>query len=254
MPETLRIGSLVLSVDRLIAHTTASLSVLGCFFVIALCVDHFLDSHFARRGIGTGGGFLKLGTTPENRRAWIGWVRKACEESRVPGIRALYNRINSSRRHRDREAVIRELPHMIDVITLSVGAGLPFDQALASYTEACDGVLARHFKLAQQYWQTGLKLRAEALDDVVVELESRELARFVSALKQSLVLGTALVYVLEAQGTEARDAHRQHIETQIAKTPVKMLIPMATCVIPSLLLLLLGPVVIDVMRGLGSPL
>jgi tight adherence protein C len=174
------------------------------------------------------------------------------EVTHTPLVRKASHAVHRSRKRREREQIIRELPHMIDVITLSVAAGLPFDAALASYTDASDTVLSAQFKLALQYWQTGLKLRAEALDDVVTELECTEVARFVSALKQSLVLGTALVYVLEAQGAEARDAHKQYIETRIAKTPVKMLLPMATCVIPSLLLLLLGPVVIDVMRGLGS--
>jgi tight adherence protein C len=143
---------------------------------------------------------------------------------------------------------------LIDTITLSVAAGLSFDQSLAMYVEKNEGILAQHFDQALRYWQTGLKPRSEALDDLVTELESREVARFISALQQSLVLGTALVYVLEAQGSEARDAHRQHLETKIAKTPVKMLIPTATCIVPSLLMLILGPVVIDVMQGLGSGL
>jgi len=176
------------------------------------------------------------------------------ERSSLPLAKRIAYWRGRTQKRRANEQIIADLPHMIDIITLSVAAGLPFDQALSSYVEATDGLLAHHFKLALQYWQTGLKLRSEALDDVVSELESREVARFVSALQQSLVLGTALVYVLEAQGSEARDAHKQHVETKIAKTPVKMLIPMATCIIPSLLLLLLGPVVIDVMRGLGSGL
>jgi hypothetical protein len=173
---------------------------------------------------------------------------------RLPFIRVIAARMRSAQKKRDNEEIVRHLPHMIDAITLSVAAGLSFDQALATYVEKTEGLLAHHFKQALQFWQTGLKLRGEALDDMVSELESREVARFVSALQQSLVLGTALVYVLEAQASEARDAHKQYLETKIAKTPVKMLLPTATCIVPSLLLLMLGPVVIDVIEGLGGGL
>jgi hypothetical protein len=173
---------------------------------------------------------------------------------RLPFVRQLATHLHSIQKKRENEEIIRQLPHMIDAITLSVAAGLSFDKALALYVEKSEGLLTRHFKQALQFWQTGLKLRGEALDDMVSELESREVARFVSALQQSLVLGTALVYVLEAQASEARDAHKQHLETKIAKTPVKMLLPTATCIVPSLLLLMLGPVVIDVIEGLGGGL
>jgi|GEM_PF-1972064 len=182
------------------------------------------------------------------------WVRTLESHARLPGVKRIVASVHRRQKRHDHAEIVRELPHMIDVITLSVAAGLSFDQSLSSYVEINESILARSFGLALRYWQTGLKLRGEALDDVVSDLESTEVARFVSAIQQSLVLGTALVYVLEAQGTEARDAHRQFLETRIAKIPVKMLLPMASCIIPSLLLLLLGPVVIDVMQGLGSSL
>jgi len=184
----------------------------------------------------------------------IAWIQRLELYPRLPFVARIASYVRKRQKSKEHEEIIRELPHMIDVITLSVAAGLSFDQSLSSYVGINKSVLAQNFELALQYWQTGLKLRNEALDDLISDLESREVARFVSAVQQSLVLGTALVYVLDAQGSEARDAHKQYLETKITKMPVKMLLPMASCIIPSLLLLLLGPVMIDVMQGLGSSL
>jgi tight adherence protein C len=182
------------------------------------------------------------------------WFVRLQRRYRIPLLKTLDRRLRRIQKGKENEDIVRDLPHMIDTVALCVAAGLSFDQALLSYTEKYDTSLAHHFGQALRYWQTGLKLRSEALDDLVGELDSKEVARFVSALQQSLVLGTALVYVLESQAAEARDAHKQHLETRIAKMPVKMLLPMATCVIPSLLILVLGPVVIEVLHGLGSGL
>jgi len=245
-------GLRTIDFTRLASTLLGCIAVTGCFLAISLGIQSSVYEQVSTSFVRV---YARTRNQVRERLAHlderiVAWGKTSDSQM----ARLAVDRIQRTRKRQEAERVIRELPHMIDVITLSVAAGLGFDQALESYTQAHDGILSHHFGRALQYWQTGLKLRAEALDDVVTELESRELARFVSALKQSLVLGTALVYVLEAQGSEARDAHKQHVETRIAKTPVKMLMPMAACVIPSLLLLLLGPVVIDVMRGLGSGL
>jgi len=243
IPSTFNIGLAVLWIFAVICVASTYIAISGG-------VDLYLRAHDTAKR-------LRLETNDSAMASVLcakvqAWIDHVLTYTSIPLIKRIAHYRQSARKRRGREEVISDLPHMIDIITLSVAAGLPFDQALTSYVRATDGLLSHHFGLALQYWQTGLKLRSEALDDVVGELECREVARFVSALQQSLVLGTALVYVLEAQGSEARDAHKQHMETRIAKTPIKMLLPMATCIIPSLLLLLLGPVVIDVMRGLGS--
>ena len=223
------------------------LSTFGCFFYTA---ETFLCRQSSQRRV-LHSALGALRNHPPAQQI-VKWLTQRESRSSSALLKYLNNRLRRIRRGRENEEVMRQLPHMIDTITLGIAAGLPFDQSLLSYTEKYDTILARSFGQALQYWQTGLKLRNEALDDLAIEFENREITRFVSALQQSLTLGTALVYVLESQASQARDAHRQHLETQIAKAPVKMLFPMASCVIPSLLLLVLGPVVIDIMRGLGS--
>ncbi|MCL2025088.1 MAG: type II secretion system F family protein [Coriobacteriia bacterium] len=180
------------------------------------------------------------------------WAQNLEKRTGLHSVHLLVGVLMRRQKKQDIDEISRELPNMIDMITLSVSAGLSFDKALQSYAQQSDTILSRTFGQALTYWQTGLKLRSEALDDVASQLESEQVNRFVASIQQSLTLGTALVYALEAQGSEARAARKAYLETQIAKTPVKMLLPMAACILPSMLLLLLGPVVLDIMRGLGS--
>ena len=188
------------------------------------------------------------------RQSALEWAQNLEKRANVRSIRLLVAVLMRRQKKQDLDEISRELPNMIDMITLSVSAGLSFDRSLQSYADQSDTVLARAFGQALIYWQTGLKLRSAALDDVASQLESEQVNRFVASIQQSLSMGTALVYALESQGGEARAARKAHIETQIAKTPVKMLLPMAACILPSMLLLLLGPVVLDIIEGLGSGL
>lgn len=160
--------------------------------------------------------------------------------------------ILKKRREEIQQAVMTELPYMIDAIALGAGAGMSFDQSLETYVKAHDTALALEFRRGVSIWQSGIQTRSAVFDQIEARVKSEPLTRFIRASQQSLQLGTSLVYLLETQADEARRMRKSYLETKIAKTPIKMLLPLASCILPSMLLLLLGPVVLDVMTGLGN--
>lgn len=145
---------------------------------------------------------------------------------------------------------VRDLPEMIDIISLGTRAGMSFDRCLALYCERFESPLAEEFGVALQQWQYGALARDEAMEAVGARLESEDVDRFIAAVVQGIRLGAPLAKVLSDQATEARTAWRHAVEEQIAKAPIKMLGPMAMLILPAMLALLLGPVVIQVMGGM----
>lgn len=149
-------------------------------------------------------------------------------------------------------ACIRSLPEMIDMIALGSRAGMTFDNAIAMYAERFDGPLADEFGRALEKWHVGADSREHALDEVAESLDLDVIRRFVSAVIQAMRLGSPLARVLDEQGSDARKAQKLALEAEIAKAPVKMFIPLGTLILPAMLILLLGPVVIQIMTSFSG--
>jgi len=132
------------------------------------------------------------------------------------------------------------LPDNLDLLTVSVEAGLGFDQALLKVVEKSSGPLAEEFKHVLHEMRIG-KARRDALRELTIRTGVDELQSFVAALIQADQLGVSIGNVLRIQSQQLRQNRRLRAEEKAQKAPVKMLIPMILFIFPSLFIILLGP-------------
>ena len=141
------------------------------------------------------------------------------------------------------------LPDALDMLTICVEAGLGFDAALAQVARHTKGPVAAEFARALQEMQIG-KSRSEALRGMSERTTVPELRAFVSALIQSGELGIPIARVLREQSKEMRLRRRQRAEEKAQKIPVKITIPLILCLFPALLVIIMGPAVIEIAHAL----
>lgn len=152
-----------------------------------------------------------------------------------------------------REARIRaELPELLDLLVLCVDAGLGFDTALARAVLTMDGDLTREFSVALGEMRAGAD-RSEALDRVAERAAVQEVRTFVSALMRADVYGIPLHDALRQKARELRTRRRQRAQRKARQSPVKMLLPMVLFIFPPLLIVTLGPAVIDIADAFDIP-
>lgn len=144
----------------------------------------------------------------------------------------------------------RGLSEMLEVVALGVRSGLSFDRSLELYTGHFDSRLARECAAAQRSWSFGLASREEALKALAASYDSPLFSRTVSSVVRSLRFGTALGECLEQAAAEARAERRARVEERVAKAPVKMMVPTGTLILPAMLILVLGPVLLELMGGI----
>ncbi len=148
-----------------------------------------------------------------------------------------------------RQKEIRKaMPDALDLLTICVEAGLGFDAALNKVTEKWDTQLSKSFQRVIQEIQLG-KLRREALRDMAESIGITEMTSFVAAVIQSEQLGVSMAKVLRIQADQMRIKRRQLAEEEAHKAPIKMLIPMAFLIFPSLLIVLFVPAILTVMQS-----
>lgn len=160
------------------------------------------------------------------------------ELARLPPVRRA---MRSTARARGQAECLRQMPVMLDVVTLGLSAGLSFDSSLELYCQRYHDVLARALASAMLSWRLGTAGREEALTQVARELGVTALERFAGVVSQALAFGSPLAATLEQQAQAIRDEQRAQMEEQIERVPVKMLIPLGTLIVPAMLLAILGP-------------
>ena len=143
----------------------------------------------------------------------------------------------------------RVLPDALDMLTVCVEAGLGFDAALAQVARTTRGPLAAEFTRALQEMQIG-KPRREALRAMADRTTTAELRTFVSAVAQSGELGIPIAQVLRAQAKEMRIRRRQRAEERAQKVPIKILFPLIACLLPALLVVVVGPGVLSIAHAI----
>lgn len=143
----------------------------------------------------------------------------------------------------------RHLPEMLNVVALGMRSGLSFDTSLKLYAEHFDTVLARELANAQQQWTSGLVRRDEALRTVAATYDSAIFARVVETIIRSIRYGSSMVQSLESDAAEARSSYQTERQERIAKAPVKMMIPTGVLILPAMLVLVMGPVLLELMGG-----
>jgi tight adherence protein C len=140
-------------------------------------------------------------------------------------------------------AILLSIPDALDLLTISVRAGLGFDAALGKVVEKLPGPLSEEFRRALAEARVG-KQRRDALRDIVARTEVGPLTNFIGAIIQAEQLGVSISKVLQVQSEQLRIERRQRAEEQAAKAPIKMLFPLVGCIFPSLFIVILGPALI----------
>jgi tight adherence protein C len=146
--------------------------------------------------------------------------------------------------------MILQLPDALDLLTISVEAGLGFDAALAKVVEKMEGPLISEFRQALAEIRMG-RLRRDALRDVAARCDVQPVTNFIGAIVQAEQLGVPIAKVLQIQSQQLRIERRQRAEEAAAKAPVKMLFPMVGCIFPTIFIVILGPAIVTVVRGVG---
>lgn len=149
------------------------------------------------------------------------------------------------------EEVRRGLADAVDLLTISVEAGLGFDAALQQVARNTDGPLAEEFSRVLREMQLG-QGRADALRALADRTNVDDLKTFVGAMVQADSFGISIGQVLRVQSGEMRIKRRQHAEKRAQQVPVKIMIPLIMCVLPCLMTVVMGPAIINVMRQFGG--
>ena len=145
--------------------------------------------------------------------------------------------------------ISRALPFNLDLLTLSVEAGLDFTAALAKVVEkGKTGPLRDELALVLKQLKMG-KTREEALKSMIARVDLSALSQFVTALIQADKMGTSLGKVLRIQSTSLRIERTQRAEKLAGEAPVKLLFPLIACIFPTVFMVLFGPIVFAFMFG-----
>ena len=147
------------------------------------------------------------------------------------------------------KGIVTTLPDALDLLTISVRAGLAFDAALGKVVEKMKGPLVDEFRRALAEVRVG-KSRREALRDIVPRTDVQPLTNFIGAIIQAEQLGVSISKVLQVQSEQLRIERRQRAEEMAAKAPIKMLFPLVGCIFPSLFVVILGPAIILIITNL----
>ncbi len=149
-----------------------------------------------------------------------------------------------NRRQRSME---NDLPSVLDLLVISVEAGLGFDMAMARVTEKVKGELADEFSYALNEIRLG-RVRRLALRDMAARTGVADLSSFISAVIQADQLGVEIGNVLRVQADAMRVRRRQRFEEQAMKAPIKMLFPLVFFIFPALFIVILGPPALQIMQ------
>ena len=159
----------------------------------------------------------------------------------APGV------VVSMRGRRRREVLKAQLPDALDLLAVSVEAGLGFDGAVAKLTEHMDGPLVEEFALTLGEMTIG-ESRHDALKKLAERADTPEVASFSRAIIQADQLGISLGRILRLQATDSRLKRQAAAEERAMKSPIKMLFPTVLFIFPAMFIVILGPAMLNLME------
>ncbi len=147
--------------------------------------------------------------------------------------------------------ILKALPDAIDLMTISVEAGLAFDGAMQRVADKWDNELAQEFARAIQEMRVG-KTKREALREMVARTGVSDLSTFVASIIQADQLGVSIAKVLRVQSEQMRVRRRQRAEEQAHKAPILIMIPLVFLIFPATYIVILGPAVPKILEAFGG--
>jgi tight adherence protein C len=150
-----------------------------------------------------------------------------------------------------REEMQAELPNVLDLLSVSVEAGLGFDAAIVKLAERMEGPLVDEFAMVLQEMRIG-ESRSAALKNLAERVDVNEVSQFCRAIIQADQLGIALSRILRVQSVDMRVRRQLTAEEKAMKAPVKMLFPTVLFIFPSLFVVALGPAVLNLMQAFAK--
>ncbi|MFP3914825.1 MAG: type II secretion system F family protein [Actinomycetota bacterium] len=149
-----------------------------------------------------------------------------------------------------RAAMQKALPDILDLLVISVEAGLGFDSALARVVGTVPGPLSEEFFRMLQETRVGVS-RRDAMRHLMDRTDLDELRSFLLAMLQAEAFGVAIARVLRVQAEEMRVKRRQRAQEKAFAAPVKLVFPLVFCIFPSLFIVLLGPAALQIADAFG---
>jgi tight adherence protein C len=146
-----------------------------------------------------------------------------------------------------REAIRSDLPDALDLLAVSVEAGLGFDGAVTKLTEHMEGPLTDEFALMLSEIRVG-ESRQVALKKMADRVDAMELSNFVRAVVQAEQLGISLARILRVQAADTRSRRQAAAEEKAMKAPIKMLFPTVFFIFPAMFIVVLGPAMLNIME------
>jgi len=200
------------------------------------------------QGVGLGGGIL-LGLLLGKMSGYTGFglLRLAV----MLGAMGLFAPVAWLRRKQDERvaSIRRDLPDVLDLLAISVEAGVGFEGAIEVVTRHFDGPLATELARLLQEMELGLP-RREALQNLKRRTDVPELSNFVLILVQADALGMPIGRVLRTQAVEMRLKRRQWAREKAARLPVKILLPLTLFILPALFVVILGPAAMSIAKNI----
>lgn len=141
------------------------------------------------------------------------------------------------------------LPEMLEVVALGLRSGLTFDRSFKIYTTHFNNEFSQSCLTAQRKWEGGISSRDESLRSLANMYDSQLFSRIIENIIRSIRFGSSLVDGLEEAALESRNLYKAKQEEIVSKAPVKMMIPTGTLILPAMLILVLGPILLELGSG-----
>jgi tight adherence protein C len=205
------------------------------------------QTFLAAKGISAGGGIvfgIVLGAFSSATAAFLAATALGAIGYIAPAV------VVSRRAKRRQSAILRQLPDALDLLAVSVEAGLGFDGAVVKLTQYMAGPLSEEFELALGEMRIG-ESRVDALKKLALRAGTSEVGAFVRSIVQADQLGTSLGRTLRVQATDTRLKRQAAAEERAMKAPIKMLFPTVAFIFPAMFIVVLGPALLSLGKLFG---